>query len=109
VVGLASFLASQTLKGMWERMNVKHNDKSLSHIEDKSFISARGIKNPTGDMIIELHKQNRKSDDAKVKYYFDDALLRFVEWLEQKSNLSYNSAITLISPLRGFFSYFREP
>lgn len=117
-------------------MNVKHNDKSLKYLEDKSFVEwlesqnsieyqnqcrdtfllfleflekEEGIKNPTGDMIIEFHKQNRKSDDSKVKYFFDDCLLRFVEWLKQKRNVSYNSAITLVSPLRGFFSYFREP
>lgn len=73
-----------------------------------NFLSAQGWKKVSGDIILEKHFENRKSDDKKAKFYFDDLLPLFVVWLE-KNGISNNSAVTTANSVRGFFKHHREP
>lgn len=68
-----------------------------------------GFDNPTGDLILKQHKENRKSDDNKTKYYFDDLIPKFSQWLLENRDITHNSAVNLAVPIKGFFKYHREP
>ena len=113
---------------------LKLNGKSMSHQKDKAFIQwlesisseeykrscqksfltfldflkEQGWENISGDMILERHKQNRKSDENKIKYEIDDFVPKFVQWLKEQRGLEHNSAINTSVPIRGFFKYHRE-
>jgi len=75
------------------------------------FLEENGFENPTGDSILERHKQNRKSDDNKIKYQFDDLIPKFSQWLldKGKGDIIHNSAVNLAVPIKGFFKFHREP
>jgi len=73
------------------------------------FLRGQGWKEPTGDMILERHKQNRKSEDSKTKYEIDDLIPKFTQWLIEAKGMKHNSAINTATPLRGFFNFHREP
>jgi len=116
---------------------LKLNRKSKMHTEDKAyiewlqskaslnyqrscqnsfltfleFLKKQGWKNPSGDTLLTKHKENRKSDDNKVKFEIDDLIPKFIQWLEEKEKnpLDHNSAINTSVPIRGFFKYHREP
>lgn len=117
-------------------MEVKHNEKSEMHREDKAFTDwlesiskpsyqqgrrdtflifldylreKEGWENPTGDKVLQKHVENRKSDDKKAKFYFDDLLPKFVDWLKEERGVSHNSAVSLSTHVRGFFAYHRDP
>lgn len=116
-----------------KRKMIKHNGKSERYRDDTAFIEwleaqKKGYQKIcrnsmmdyieflesegltfTPTQILQKHKQNRKQDDNKVRYWFDDTIVRFVEYLKQTRNLSHNSAIANASSLRGFFSFHREP
>jgi len=64
--------------------------------------------NVNGDLVLRRHTENRKSDDKKVKFYFDDLAPAFVNWVEAKGT-SHNYAVFQLGMVRGFFKYHREP
>ncbi|MFH0748320.1 MAG: site-specific integrase [Candidatus Bathyarchaeota archaeon] len=72
------------------------------------FLAFQGWKEVSGDLILERHVENRKSDDKKVRYYFDDLLPSFLKWLED-GGLAHNSSCTSVNTIRGFFKFHREP
>lgn len=72
------------------------------------FLTSKGWTDISGDLILQTHLENRKSDDKQVKYYFDDLLPRFVKWLKD-GGLAHNSACTTANTIRGFFKFHREP
>ena len=117
-------------------MEVKHNGRSLEHMEDKAFVEwlesigstgyqrqcrdcflefleflekSEGWVKPTGDSVIQRHNENRKSDNQKTKFFFDDVLPKFVDWLKETRGLEHNSAVSKSQPIRGFFKFHREP
>jgi len=117
-------------------MEVKRNGKNEKYMEDKAFIEwlqsiqkptyqrncsdsfvtfldflreSEKWENPTGTDVIARHYENRKSDDKKVKFYFDDLMPKFVDWLTENKGLSHNSAISITGQVRGFFTFHREP
>ena len=73
------------------------------------FLKEQGFKNPTGDSILKQHKENRKLDDNKIKYQFDDLIPKFSQWLLDTRDITHNSAVNLAVPIKGFFRYHREP
>jgi hypothetical protein len=125
------------------RMEVRHNGRSEAYVTDKAFMDwlkgitkesyqiycrdafivflqylrdVEGWKEPTGDLVIQQHYDNRKSDDKPTKYYFDNLLPMFVDWLEKEYNnprtkqksMNHNSAVSLSGAVRGFFRFHRE-
>jgi hypothetical protein len=71
-------------------------------------------KDATGDTILARHIENRKSDDNKVKFWFDDLIPKFKDYLmteyqspRTKNPLSKNSAITKANAVSSFFSFHR--
>jgi integrase len=73
------------------------------------FLNEQGWTNPSGDSILDRHKQNRKSGDNKIKYELDDFIPKFIQWLKESRGLKHNSAINKSAPIRGFFKFHREP
>jgi len=73
------------------------------------FLETQGFKNPTGDSILKKHIENRKSDDNKTKYQFDDLIPKFSQWLLDNRDITHNSAVNLAVPIKGFFKFYREP
>jgi integrase len=67
-----------------------------------------GWKEISGDIILSKHAENRKSEEKKTKYFFDDLIPVFILWLQSKG-LSHNSAVVQASPVKSFFKYHREP
>lgn len=123
---------------MSERMEVRHNQRSLNYLETNKdeayqqwlesiqsrayqkrsrdiflrflkFLETQGFENPTGDSILKQHKANRKSDDNKTRYQFDDLIPKFSQWLIDTSSVTHNSAVNLAIPIQGFFKFHREP
>jgi integrase len=77
--------------------------KFMEFLKEKS-----GWKEVSGDLILSRHEANRKSDDKKVKYYFDDLIPTFVTWYEAKG-VSHNYATVQVAMVRSFFKFHREP
>jgi hypothetical protein len=73
------------------------------------FLKEQGWENISGDILLERHKQNRKSDDNKTKYELDDLIPKFIQWLKENKGMKHNSAINTSVPIRGFFKFHREP
>jgi integrase len=73
------------------------------------FLNEQGWKNPSGDSILDRHKQNRKFGDNKTKYELDDFVPKFIQWLKETRGLKHNSAINKSAPIKGFFKFHREP
>lgn len=74
-----------------------------------------GLKEVSGDSILEQHRKNRDKKENGEKYFFDDSMIRFVKWLTNeyespltKKPLEYNSAVTSCGNVRGFFAYLRQ-
>ena len=67
-----------------------------------------GWEHVTGDIILSRHTENRKADDKKVKYFFDDLIPPFILWIESIGN-SHNSAVVQAATVKSFFKYHREP
>ncbi len=65
-------------------------------------------KEVSGDIILSKHVENRKSDDKKIKYFFDDLILSFLMWVEAKGP-SHNFAVVQAAMVKSFFKYHREP
>ncbi len=65
-------------------------------------------KKVTGDIILSKHLENRKSDDKKVKYFFDDLAPSFMTWYEAEG-VTHNTAVSQVGMIRGFFRFHREP
>ncbi len=59
-----------------------------------------------GDRILAQHIENRKSEDLRVKYFFDDTIQPFMAWMETQGN-AHNSAVVHSGMLRSFFKYYR--
>ena len=72
------------------------------------LIEKTGWKELSGDIILSKHVENRKSEDKKTKYFFDDLIQSFMLWLQFKG-LSHNSAVVQASTVKSFFKYHREP
>lgn len=73
-----------------------------------AFIKERlGWTEVSGDIILAKHVENRKSEDKRVKYLFDDLIQPFMTWIEEHGN-SHNSAVVQVGMVRGFFKYYRE-
>ncbi|MCJ7634339.1 site-specific integrase, partial [Candidatus Bathyarchaeota archaeon] len=73
-----------------------------------AFIKERlGWTEVSGDIILSKHVENRKSEDKRVKYLFDDLIQPFMTWIEEHGN-SHNSAVVQVGMVRGFFKYYRE-
>ena len=113
---------------------LKLNGKSMSHQKDKAymewlqsigslnyqrncqnsflsfleFLKEQQWENPSGDMLLKRHKENRKSDDNKIKYEIDDLIPKFIQWCKEKKGMKHNSAINTSVPIRGFFNFHRE-
>lgn len=73
-----------------------------------------GFEDPTGDKILAQHTENRKSDDKKIKHYFDDLIPKFHSWLKVEyvspmtgKPMTHNSASATVAPIRGFFAFHR--
>ncbi|MCJ7634095.1 tyrosine-type recombinase/integrase [Candidatus Bathyarchaeota archaeon] len=60
-----------------------------------------------GDVIIAKHTENRKSDDKRIKYFFDDLIPPFMTWLEIDN--SHNSVVVQVAMVKSFFKHLREP
>ncbi len=73
------------------------------------FLFSQGWNDVSGDLVLERHVENRKSDDKKVKYYFDDLLPVFVKWIVKDREVAHNTAVTSAHTVRGFFRHHREP
>ncbi len=78
-------------------------EKFMCYLKEK-----QGWIEVSGDLILAKHGENRKSDDKKIKYYFDDLIPRFIQWYEA-SGVSHNSAVVWASMIKSFFLYHREP
>lgn len=77
--------------------------KFMAFIKDKY-----NWKEVSGDIILSKHIENRKSDDKKIKYFFDDLIPSFVMWVEAKGP-SHNFAVVQAAMVKSFFKYHREP
>lgn len=73
-----------------------------------AFIKEKYGWDMNGDSILAKHKANRKSDDNKMKYFFDDIIPSFIMWIEHSGN-SHNSAFVQAATVKGFFKFHREP
>ena len=65
-------------------------------------------KEVSGDTILSKHIENRKSDDKKIKYFFDDLITDFMMRIESQGPC-HNSAVVQAAMVRSFFTYHREP
>jgi integrase len=65
-------------------------------------------KEASGDTILAKHLENRKSDDKKIKYYFDDLIPSFIAWYKNKGP-SHNFIVVQAGMVQSFFKYHREP
>ena len=65
-------------------------------------------KEVSGDIILSKHVENRKSDDKKIKYFFDDLIIGFITGIESQGPC-HNFAIVQAAMVKSFFTYHREP
>lgn len=79
----------------------------LAFIKFRRFLKEKYGLEMNGDSILAKHVANRKSDDKKVKYFFDDAIKTFVLWMEEQGN-AHNSAVVQSGMVRSFFKHHRE-
>jgi len=98
---LNEWLASQ--KGRYQQKCRSVFVKFMEFLEEKT-----GWKEVSGDLILSKHVENRKAEEKKVKYFFDDLIPSFMVW-RQSQGLSHNSAFVQASMMKGFFKYHREP
>ena len=80
----------------------------------KSFIEYLNTKYPekqltTTTKILELRKEQDKSDDKKVKHWLADQIPKFIDWLIKTRGIKSDSALTYANPIRGFFGFHRYP
>ena len=85
----------------------------------KTFLKEKcGWKEVSGDIILSKHLENRKSDDKKLKYFFDDLMPVYMMWFESQGSpslnhnskkVSHNYVVTNNFMVRSFFKYHREP
>jgi integrase len=72
------------------------------------FLRSEGWEEVTGELIINKHFENRRSEDRTTKFYFDDLMPKFLKYLVSQG-LTNNSAVVTVNSVRGFFKYHREP
>jgi len=79
-----------------------------SFVRFLDFLKENGWEDPSATEIIQRHYENRKRDNPKEKFYFDDLLPKFLDWLKAQG-IQHNSAVTMTTHIRGFFKFHREP
>lgn len=78
----------------------------LAFIKFERFLKEKYGLEMNGESILAKHKENRKSEDAQVKYFFDDSIPVFINWIEAKGS-THNSAFVQSGMVRGFFKKYR--
>ncbi|MCJ7634588.1 tyrosine-type recombinase/integrase [Candidatus Bathyarchaeota archaeon] len=72
------------------------------------FLKTQGLE-LNSDSLLARHRENRRSTDQDRRFEIDDLVPQWHKWLMEKYELSYNSALTRVVHVQGFFLYFRDP